>query len=410
MLEKTTYLITALLGFITILLIGYRFNSKKHTNFYLLLIFFLSSVRFFLHGLSDTLFIHPILRNIDVVFANTAWPLMYLYFGKLNNVHEKLKGRELLHLAIPLLLVTLFFLQRLFTGEFIINASKTGTIITILYNIFYVVTSYKLLHKGIWNRKSKIILINQQNIFISKWTKLLYGLFVLMLIRFLINMLFNDSELWYLNKNKFLWVAALLWIVLYIKILYSPEFLYGYDILQNKIKEYKKNAIVFDHIWSTTSRQVINIQDMVLKEKIEGSIQNYILEIEHYALNTDLFLTENFKVNNLANKLNIPKSHVLYLFKYHSSISFSDFKKIIRVQKSIELIEAGYLKTNTLESLAAVTGFSSYSPFYKSFKLITSTSPQTYFAGQAEKKRNQILNYSGKDLEFGPEASGSLLN
>lgn len=187
-------------------------------------------------------------------------------------------------------------------------------------------------------------------------------------------------------KTTFLWVAALLWIVLYIKILYSPEFLYGYDILQNKIKEYKKNAIVFNHIWSLTSKQVINLQDVVLKEKIEGNIQNHILEIEHFALNTNLFLTENFKVSDLANKLNLPKSHVLYLFKYHSTISFSDFKKIIRVQKSIELIEAGYLKTNTLESLAAVTGFSSYSPFYKSFKTITNTSPQSYYTTRTEKK------------------------
>jgi AraC-like DNA-binding protein len=386
MLEKTTYLITALLGFITILLIGFRFNTKKHTNFYLLLIFILSSLRFFLHGLSDTLFIQPIIRNIDVVFANTAWPLMYLYFGKLNNVHEKLKGRELLHLVLPLLLVTLFFLQRLFTGEFIINASKTGTIITILYNIFYAITSYRLLHENIWKRSSKIVVVNQQNMMIAKWTKLLYGLFVLMLIRFLINMLFNDSELWYRNKNNFLWVAALLWIIMYIKILYSPEFLYGYEILQNKIKEYKKNTIVFDHIWLLTSKEVINLQDQVLKEKIEGSIQNYIIDIEHYALKTDLFLTENFKVNDLANKLNLPKSHMLYLFKYHSTISFGDFKKIIRVQKSIELIEAGYLKTNTLESLAAVTGFSSYSPFYKSFKIITNTSPQSYYTTRIEKK------------------------
>jgi AraC-like DNA-binding protein len=339
-----------------------------------------------MHGWADTLLFENFKRNVDFIFALTAWPLIYLYFGKLNNAQERTKGRELLHLAIPIGFTTLFFLKRLFTEEFITNASKVGAIITILYNFFYAITSYRFLHKTIWNRKSKIVVINQQNIFISKWTKLLYGLFVLMLIRFLINMLFNDSELWYRNKNNFLWVAALLWIVMYIKILYSPEFLYGYDILQNKIKEYKKNAIVFDHIWSTSSKQVINLQDLVLKEKIEGSIQNYIIDIEHYALNTDLFLTENFKVNDLANKLNLPKSHVLYLFKYHSSISFSDFKKIIRVQKSIELIEAGYLKTNTLESLAAVTGFSSYSPFYKSFKLITSTSPQTYFARQTDKK------------------------
>ena len=386
MLEKTIYLITALLGFITILLIGFRFNSKKHTNFYLLLFFFLSSIRFFIHGWADTLPFENFTRNIDFIIAINAWPLIYLYFGKINNAHHLARGKQLLHLTIPFVFTLLFFLKSLFTDDFAIHAFKIGAIITILYNIFYAITSYRFLHETIWKRSSKIVVVNQQNMLIAKWTKLLYGLFVLMLIRFLINLLCNDSELWYRNKNNFLWVAALLWIVLYIKILYSPEFLYGYEILQNKIKEYKKNAIVFDHIWSTSSKQVINLQDVVLKEKIEGSIQNYIMDIEHYALNTNLFLTENFKVSDLANKLNLPKSHVLCLFKYHSTISFGDFKKIIRVQKSIELIEDGYLKTNTLESLAAVTGFSSYSPFYKSFKNITNTSPQSYYTTRTETK------------------------
>lgn len=386
MLEKTIYLITALLGFITIILIGFRFNSKKHTNFYLLLFFLLSSIRFFIHGWADTLPFENFTRNIDFIIAINAWPLIYLYFGKINNAHHLARGKQLLHLTIPFVFTLLFFLKSLFTDDFAIHAYKIGAIITILYNIFYAITSYRLLHENIWKRSSKIVVVNQQNMLIAKWTKLLYGLFVLMLIRFLINMLCNDSELWYRNKNNFLWVAALLWIIMYIKILYSPEFLYGYEILQNKIKEYKKNAIVFDHIWSTTSRQVINLQDVVLKEKIEGSIQNYIIDIEHYALNTNLFLTENFKVSDLANKLNLPKSHVLYLFKYHSTISFSDFKKIIRVQKSILLIEDGYLKTNTLESLAAVTGFSSYSPFYKSFKMINNTSPQSYYTTRTETK------------------------
>lgn len=389
MLEKTIYLITALLGFITIVLIGFRFNSKKHTNFYLLLFFFLSSIRFFIHGWADPLPFENFTRNIDFIIAINAWPLIYLYFGKINNAHHLARGKQLVHLTIPFFFTLLFFLRSLFTDDFAIHAYKIGAIITILYNIYYVITSYRFLHETIWNRKSKIVVINQQNMFISKWTKLLYGLFVLMLIRFLINLLFNDSELWYRNKNNFLWVAALLWIVLYIKILYSPEFLYGYDILQNKIKEYKKNAIVFDHIWLLSSKEVINLQDLVLKEKIGRNIQNHILEIEHFALNTNLFLTENFKVSDLANKLSLPKSHVLYLFKYHSTISFSDFKKIIRVQKSILLIEDGYLKTNTLESLAAVTGFSSYSPFYKSFKTITNTSPQSYYTTRTEKKEKE---------------------
>jgi AraC-like DNA-binding protein len=74
----------------------------------------------------------------------------------------------------------------------------------------------------------------------------------------------------------------------------------------------------------------------------------------------------------------VPKSHVVFLFKYHCTISFVDFKKIIRVQKAVLLIEEGFLKSNTLEALAVRTGFSSYSPFFKSFKSITGMSPKDY--------------------------------
>lgn len=382
MLEKTIYLITAALGFIIILLIGFRFNSKKQTNLYLVLFLFLSSFRFLSHGLANRSPFDLYQKQIDLIFIISAWPLVYLYFGKLNNSHAHLKGKELLHLATPFLIFLFYCLKDFFTPEASSYGMIIGSFIAITFNIGYVIATYKLLKQTIWKRSSEIIVINQQNILISKWTKFLYALFVVMLLRFFINLTLNGSDYWQVDQNNFLWAAAILWILLYIKILYSPEFLYGYDFLQNKIKDYKNNAIVFNHIWSTTGREIINIQDVALKEKMEGNIQNYIIDIEHLALNTNLFLTENFKIDNLANTLKLPKSHIKYFFKYHSQISFSDFKKIIRIQKSLALIEDGYLKENTLESLAAYTGFSSYSPFFKSFKSITGKSPQSYYSNQ----------------------------
>ena len=382
MLEKIIYLITALLGFITILLIGFRFNSKKHTNFYLLLFFFLSSLRFFCHGFIEIHLFYQIQRQLDLLFIISAWPLLYLYFGKLNNSHDHLKGRDLLHLITPFLIFVLFCIEDLFLKEVFSLGIKIGSFIAIAFNIGYVIATYGLIKQTIWKRNSEILIINEHNVLIAKWSKFLYAMFVVMLVRFFINLALNKDEFWFSNQNNFLWVGALLWILVYVKILYSPEFLYGYDMYHNKIKEHKKNAIVFSQIWFTSGKQVVNTQDVALKEKIDESVQNYILDIEHLALNTNLFLTENVKLENLASKLKIPKSHVKYFFKYHAKISFSDFKKIIRIQKSLSLIDEGYLKDNTLESLAAITGFSSYSPFFKSFKSITGTSPQTYYSNQ----------------------------
>jgi len=202
-------------------------------------------------------------------------------------------------------------------------------------------------------------------------------------VRFLINLMLNKNEFWYVNQNNFLWVGALIWLVLYAKILYSPEFLYGYDVFQNKIKEYKKHNIIFDNIWLIdTSQELSCVQDTVLKEKIAPHIENYVLSIEHLAVNTNLFLSHALKKQDLAKKLNIPQSHLGYIFKYHASINFADFKKIIRIQKTILLIEEGFLNDNTMEALAVQTGFTSYSSFFKSFKSITGMSPQEYIKNQ----------------------------
>jgi AraC-like DNA-binding protein len=41
-------------------------------------------------------------------------------------------------------------------------------------------------------------------------------------------------------------------------------------------------------------------------------------------------------------------------------------------------LKSDYLKTNTIEALAMEVGFSSYSPFFSSFKNITGLAPLEY--------------------------------
>lgn len=379
MSEKLIYLVSALLGFITIFIIGFRFKTNRNTNFYLIVFLSLSSSRFLLHGLSDVLPLMNFQKQVDLIFVFTAWPLLYLYFRNLVYNHTTLIKKELLHFIIPLLLFILSLTKAFVTDYAFAIGWKMGFILEIFLNIGYAIASYKLLKDKVWKRNSDVLLINKQNKIIIQWTQLLFSLFAIMLLRFLISLTQGNVTFWYINQNKFLWLGAIIWIVLYVKILYSPDFLYGYELFQNKIREYKKHNIIFDNIWiMEPSKPVTNIQDTVLKDKIVSQIENYVLETEHLALNTNLFFAVNFKTVDLANKLNIPKSHLLYIFKYHAAISFADFKKLIRIQKTILLVEEGYLKTNTMESLAVETGFTSYSSFFKSFKSITGLSPYEY--------------------------------
>jgi AraC-like DNA-binding protein len=378
MLEKTILLIAALLGFMTIFLIGFRFKSKKSINFYLILCLFLSSFRFLIHGLPELFTAVYFQKQVDFIFFTFFWPFLYLYFGRLRDNHVHQKRVDFFHLITPIALCVLYFTNGFGGNDEVLIIRKIVTLIIIFLNAAYAVASFKLLSGDIWKRSSEILVVNQQNIVIKQWTQLLFYMFSLMLLRFFVNLLLNKSGLWYVNLNNYFWIGAVLWIILYVKILISPAFLHGPDVFQYKMNEYKKRAFVYDNIWITNNTHVINIQDAALKEKIGGSIQKYISEIEDAAVNTELFLIQNCKMNDLANKFNIPKSHVNYIFKYHCKVSFSDFKKIIRIQKAIELIAQGFLINNTLEALAAHTGFSSYSPFFKSFKSITGLSPKEY--------------------------------
>ena len=377
MLENLTYITSALLGFVTIFLVGNRYKSNRYTNLYLLSIFFISSTRFLSYSLPFNLVFINDQKPIDLLIIVCLAPLSYLYFKNLIGNTKIIKSEDFVHLIIPII----YFGINIYIKYFdIVIARKIGFVFLVLFNSFYAVACYLILKKNIWKPNKEILLINQQNKIIKKWTKILFAMFLLILVRFVVNLFLNNPLYWYINKNNFSWLGALMWIIMYLKILSSPEFLYGNEVFESKIKEFKKHNIIFDNIWiHDASIQVINIQDSILKNKMATNIENYIIEIEHLSLNSSLFFSDTFSVVELSNKLNIPKSHVYYLFKYHSKISFSDFKKIIRIQRSILLIDGGYLKTSTFDSLASETGFSSYSSFFKSFKNIIGVAPQEYY-------------------------------
>jgi YesN/AraC family two-component response regulator len=69
---------------------------------------------------------------------------------------------------------------------------------------------------------------------------------------------------------------------------------------------------------------------------------------------------------------------MVYVFKYHSKLTFTELKKKVRVEEAIELMKNNYLKQNTLESLSKEVGFTTYNTFYTSFKEETGMAPNQF--------------------------------
>lgn len=378
MLINILYLTTSLLGLI-IVLIASVYRKSRYVNSYLTLYFFLSSLRFLIYALTNILAIERI-PLADYAFTTLAWPLLFLYFKNLATNSDTIKIKsDSKHLVLPMVLFILVCFESHIEEDIAIILLKVGVPIVLLYTLGYCFWSYNILKKSLWIKKSAFKPIDKQQMAIRKLSKFLFFIFTLILIRFLVNPIINQQFKFFNTANNFLFFGAILWIIVYIKLLTAPEFLFGYEVFQDKINNFKIDYIVFDNHWNKTiSDEITNKKDLVLKEIIHSKYIEHIETIEHIAQNTNLFFIQGVKAEDLANKMKIPKSHVVFLFKYYSNISFNEFKRNIRIKKAIQLIQEGYLVSNIMESLAVEVGFSTYSSFFKNFKEITKIAPQEY--------------------------------
>jgi AraC-like DNA-binding protein len=256
-----------------------------------------------------------------------------------------------------------------------------------LYTVLYLVLIYKILHKNVWNRKGEIEVVIKQNQLIRKWSIYLFTFLIIVGARVILIIFWEINNDNYAYATSYQWIPSVFWLILYFKIIISPEILYGYNYLNAKINEHKKinnTAIAF---WTNSPvSEINNIQDNQLNEKIKTAISQYMREVDQFSFNGQAYRDTKFSLSDLANKLNIPKSHLSFLFKYHSKISFPEYKKIVRIYDGLELINSGYLTTNTYDSLAKEIGFSSYNTFFVSFKDVTGVTPQEFLVRLLKQK------------------------
>jgi AraC-like DNA-binding protein len=174
-------------------------------------------------------------------------------------------------------------------------------------------------------------------------------------------------------------MPALVWIAIFIKIILSPEILFGYDIL-NKTINVASEKMVLNSVWKIedTLSPISSNKDKKLEAKIKSVLTEYLHKIEELSFHTHAFRNPNLSIEDIAVALQIPSSHINYIIKFHCKESFTDYKKIVRIHDATKLLKDGYLINHTVESLASKVGFSSYNTFIIAFKNITGVTVQDY--------------------------------
>ena len=371
-----TFILNGTLGLICTIIVLFSIKSNRNVNIFLAIMILAASLRFITRGYLEITnqveYVSKFSKSIIYIFGFALPPL---YFKHLVFPKSRFGYKDLIHFVLPMILVVenkLHLLENLIQVE--LNGVITFMIIAIA--IYYTIAIYLLLRKHIWKKTGQIEMKTEQTVILRRWTLVLFITFTLMSIRLIFALLFLQKD-GFISDNYLVWINSFAWFVAFMMILTSPSILNGYI---NQLTFERSSSTNYASNWCLKpENQITNMQDLQLSQKINDQLEEYFLQIDQFVKQEHFFRQSGPSISDLAMKLKIPKSHLTFIFKYHSKISFSDFKKIVRIQDSLALIKEGYLKTNTFDSLSKNVGFSTYNTFYIAFKEVTTKAPQEFF-------------------------------
>ncbi|MFM2259282.1 MAG: hypothetical protein RLZZ424_1251 [Bacteroidota bacterium] len=142
-----------------------------------------------------------------------------------------------------------------------------------------------------------------------------------------------------------------------------PKILYGN--VSYRIEEGKNNII--DDLKSNLPK----------KQKENTTIQDIELIIKAY-LNDLPFTQKEFSLSQMSFDLKIPERFLSNYFNKELEITFSDWRKNLRIDHVCRLIEVGEAKNLTIEAIATNAGFASRSKFIDAFKERKGVTPSAF--------------------------------
>ena len=386
MTEALLLLFTGCIGLITTIIMITSYKSNPVFNIFLMLIFVTTSTRSLIHG---TYLLG--LQSIATAESGSSIyllivPSFYLYYKNLLIEKKIFQIKDLKHYLFVVFFFLIHQIPSLENSVLFYYGEVTDFILILVFVLFYTWAILKLLTTQLWNKKDLEISVIHYNL-IKNWTFILVS-FNIIAATFLLLSMYLELTTGDISGRHMPVYIVLCWLFIYFKVLISPEILFGLPVLNKKrvllsTSIAKENQAAFaNNCWKLPLQTTRNNRDLQLQKNTKQHILLYVNEIDRLNYTVGVFRNSKISLNDLASKMDIPVSHLMYLFKYHSKISFSEYRMHGRIQDAIQFIENGFLKTGTLESLSSKVGFSSYNPFFRAFKKITNHTPQEYIKKQ----------------------------
>lgn len=289
---KIIFLFTSSIGLVTFLLLLSRAKSNEFINKYLILSFFLITVKFFLVGIRDIIF-SEYFSNYDLI-TNLPGLLIiimyYLYFKDLVQKKKKSRFNNSWHFIVFFLLYAITILDH--QGKLNVPIEYIMVPFVICFS-YYLLSSYLLLKKHLWGSSKNIVVTNKQQAVISNWTKYLFFSMVFVFIRVLVEIANYNLNSNFKHLPVFSIVPCIIASFLFIKVLMTPEILYGYTFLTDRLTEVKTTHLALPNIWiKKRITDLTNAQENSLSELVFNKLNDYISAIESIDFSKKIIKTQ----------------------------------------------------------------------------------------------------------------------
>jgi AraC-like DNA-binding protein len=317
-----------------------------------------------------------------------AGPTLYFYVIATLEDNITWKWYHLLHL-IPAVLLFIGIIPYLFSSfEEKLNAARliaaeVNNIKTIrmnaifpnlivylsrpLLSISYIIACGIILIKNIKTQKEP----SKQFKLVTRWISILLIIsFILLFILAAMgtNLFRNDTRTMLDEMRQLHVFAGALMLILILTLMLFPQIFYGIPVRENNIEQ-KINVEI---------AQIQTKKFIDASKKNQASFKLLSENILAYFENEKPYLDPSFNLTSLASSLNVPQHHISYCFSDFMDTSFTKLRATKRIEYAKSLLLQGITKDFTIDKVAEMSGFSSRSTFFSTFKEYTGLTPTEF--------------------------------
>jgi len=388
-------IIFPLFGIFTSFILIYYLSSLNRSNAFLALFFLCCNlvvlVYYGLHYTQDW-FWEGICFVHFLPLSYLLGPFLFFYVKTLVTNQHKLAKIDFLHLVPALFIAlnclpftTLPFAEKARIAHEIINVTEKYTLDFQFVSFEFILVSrslhliayciLSLVYFTIHSKKAKREFgqLSSNHVILKRWIYLLCFIQLIISSNSVLHMLtvvgihFDfQSDAYtqiFTSKKHYFGVAGGGFFLQNLFLFLFPQILYGnISFIPDKVK-----GNLFSEMKSNLPKKRKNTEiDLEIEEELAAYTQ------------TLSFTKKEFSIAQMAFDLKIPERTLSVYFNTKLGLSFSDWRKKLRIDYAIEMMDSGDSKKITIEAISTNAGFASRSKFIDAFKEQTGITPSAY--------------------------------